>query len=468
MSRRTSTAVVAAGSRAGADDLAHPVVLEFQHPSTAIVNAPIPRSARRITWVIASMVVAMITAMGLIPVDQVVTAPGMVVAQAPTILIQPLETSIVRSIEVHEGQLVRQGQVLAHLDPTFTAADLSALTKQVSSLNAEVTRLKAEAEGKPFTYAGSEPNMVLQASLYEHRHAEFTSKTEDYTNKINELSVQISRARSDAAAYRSRLGVATNVQEMRERLEALDVGSKLSTLAAADTRAEMQRALTSAEHAAESTKLELAAMKSERDAYVQSWKGDVFQHLAESTEKLNEARELANKATLRHQLVELRSEHDAVVQTVAKVSVGSVMQSGQQFITLVPTDAPLEIEANISGRDSGFVHIADPVSIKFDTFNFTQYGAAEGQVRILSPDSFTAMAELRNPTSSLTPPPTVTEPFYRARISLDRVALHDVPGGLHVIPGMPVTADIKVGKRTILSYLLGRIVPVAQEAMREP
>ena len=46
--------------------------------------------------------------------------------------------------------------------------------------------------------------------------------------------------------------------------------------------------------------------------------------------------------------------------------------------------------------------------------------------------------------------------------------LHDVPVGFRIIPGMPVTADIKVGKRTVLQYLLGLMLPVAQEAMREP
>jgi hypothetical protein len=50
-----------------------------------------------------------------------------------------------------------------------------------------------------------------------------------------------------------------------------------------------------------------------------------------------------NKAKLRRELVGLRSEVDAIVQSVAKVSVGSVLQSGQQFITLVPYDAPLEM-----------------------------------------------------------------------------------------------------------------------------
>ena len=96
---------------------------------------------------------------------------------------------------------------------------------------------------------------------------------------------------------------------------------------------------------------------------------------------------------MRRQLVELRSELDAIVQSVAKVSVGSVLQSGQQFITLVPADAPLEIESNIVGRDTGFVHVGDPVVIKFETFPYAQYGMAEGTVRTVSPNSFTAQDE---------------------------------------------------------------------------
>jgi HlyD family secretion protein len=165
-------------------------------------------------------------------------------------------------------------------------------------------------------------------------------------------------------------------------------------------------------------------------------------------------------------LVEIRAGLDAIVQSVAKVSVGSVMQSGQQFITLVPADAPLEVEANIAGKDNGFVHVKDPVSVKFDTFPFSQYGMAEGAVRIVSPDSFNAQVEARNPTSAI--PTTNLEPFYRTRISIDRVALHGVPAGFQLTPGMPVTADIKVGQRTVLTYLLGLMLPVTQEALREP
>ena len=468
MSKTSSNALMPAQRPSGSTDPTLPAILEFQWPSTAIANAAIPRSARGIVWIITSMVAVLIAAMGLIPVDQVVTARGIVVSQSPTILVQPLEIAIVRSIDVHEGEQVRAGQLLARLDSTFTAADVATLEAQVSRLEAEVSRLKAEAEGKPFQYDRPDPNWTLESAIFAHRKAEFDSKVENFKHRYDELTSMIARARSDAAGYRDRLRAAQELEDMRTKLESMHLGSKINTLAATDNRAEMARALANSEQTAVSSARDQAALRSERDAYVQAWRSDVSQKLAEASGKLSDAHEQLNKANLRRQLVELRSDRDAIVQSVAKVSVGSVLQSGQQFITLVPADAPLEVEANISGHDSGFVHIGDPVAIKFDTFPYSQYGMAEGTVRIVSPDAFTAQDEARNPTSAVPVLPTSIEPFYRTRIAIERLALHNVIAGFHLTPGMPVTADVKVGKRTVLKYLLGWVLPVTQEGMREP
>ena len=445
-----------------------PVILEFQMPSTTITTAPVPRGARHVVWIVGSMLVVILAALGMIHVDRVVTAQGKVVARTPTLVLQPLEAAIVRSIDVHEGQAVRAGQVLAQLDPTFAAADVGALAAQVSSLQAQVSRLQAEADGQPFAYSGIEPNLALQAAIYGQRKAEYNFKLENYTQKINGLVSAIAKANSDSAGFRSRLQVATNVEQMRRDLDKLQVGSKLNTLAAMDNRAEMERNLHSSEQIAVSAQRDLAAMVAERDGYVQSWHADVSEKLADAASKLSDARESLNKAQLRKQLVELRADRDATVLTVAKVSVGSVLQSGQQFITLVPADAPLEVEANIAGRDDGFVHVGDPVSIKFDTFPFIQYGLAYGTVRTISADSFTAQDDQRNPTGAVPVMSNTTEPFYRARVTIDRVDLHGTPPDFSLMPGMPTTADIKVGKRTVLQYLLGRALPVASEGMREP
>ncbi len=451
-----------------AKDPTLPAILEFQWPSTAIVNAPVPRSARGIVWMITSMVALLILLAGVIPVDRVVTARGVVISETPTILVQPLDTSIVRSIDVREGDRVSAGQVLARLDPTFAAADQATLATQVTTLEAEVARLQAEANGKPFNYSGDDPNWLLQASIHGHRSAEFDAKLQNYKNRVDELNATISKANSDAAAYRERLQVAESVEQMRKQLAQTEAGSKLELLKASDVRAEMARALADAQQTGEAAQRDLAALLADRDAYIQGWHADASEKLAQSNSKLNDAREQLRKAQLRKQLVELHSDRDAIVQSVAKVSVGSVLQSGQHFITLVPTDAQLEVESNIAGNENGFVHVGDPVVVKFDTFPYAQYGLAYGTVRTVSPTSFNGQEEARNPTSNVPLSATAAEPFYRARISIDRVALHDVPDGFHLIPGMPVTADVKVGKRTVLGYLVGMVVPVAHEALREP
>ena len=103
MLRASSIALSLVRRRGEPTDPTLPAILEFQWPSTAIANAPVPRSARGVTWMVAAMVGAMIAAAGLIPVDRVVTARGVVVAQSPTILVQPLDTAIVCSIDVREG-----------------------------------------------------------------------------------------------------------------------------------------------------------------------------------------------------------------------------------------------------------------------------------------------------------------------------------------------------------------------------
>jgi HlyD family secretion protein len=451
-----------------------PVILEYQSPSTAIVNAPVPRVARGISWTVGSMVLACFVAMSIIKVDKVVTAQGKVIPRAAMIVVQPLETSIVRAIEVHEGEQVHAGQLLARLDPTFAAADLEALKSQVADYSAMVARMQAEVEDRPFVYSGSDPHLALQSAIFAQRKSEFTYKLEGYRQKADSLTANIAKARSDITGYQDRLEVATNLEKMRNELDRLGVGSKLNTLQAQDTRAEMQRYLNSAIQTGNSSQRDLAALIAERDGYMQSWHADIAEKLAEATSKLSDARESFNKAQLKRQLVELRADQDATVLTVARgVSPGAVLTAGQQFLSLVPANAPLEIEANIPGSEDGYVHVGDSVAIKFDTFPYTQYGMAKGVVRIISPDSFNAQDEQRNPSGSVPVPGpgaagASSAVWYRSRITLDEINLHNTPEGFHLIPGMPVSADVLVGKRTVMAYFLGRALPLVHEGMREP
>ncbi|WP_428488204.1 HlyD family type I secretion periplasmic adaptor subunit [Rhodopila sp.] len=457
-------------STAAADrhDPTLPAILEYQSPSSAIINMPMPRIARGFTMTITSMILALIVLAAVIKVDQVVTASGVVVSRAPTVVVQPLETSIVRSIDVSVGDVVHAGQVLARLDPTFAAADLGALVAQVAALQAQVSRMQAEMANRPFTYTGLEPNLAFQAAVYAQRQSEFNFKMENYRQKADSLAATLARSRADEVSYADRLNYAKTLEQMRRDLEHMNVGSKLNTLSAMDSRAEMQRNLDAARETSAGAQRDLAALIAERNGYVQSWHADVAEKLTDALAKLSDARENLNKAQLRRQLVELRAERDATVLTVGKVSVGSVLTAGQQFITLVPSDAPLEVEANIAGKDDGHVHVGDPVDIKFDTFQYSQYGLAHGVVRLVSADSFSAQDEQRNPTGAAPMQQTMGTVWYRSRITLDEINLHGTPKNFHLVPGMPIEADIRIGKQTVMHYLLGKLVPLATEGMREP
>src|SRR5262245_58672723 len=438
-------------------------MLEFELPTAALLATPVKPAARGMLWTVISLLAACATAAALVPIDMVVTAAGRVVAVQPTVVVQPLETAIVRAINVREGQVVSAGQVLAKLDPTFSAADVGALESQMRSFQAEVDRLSAEASNTPYRPSTSDSAGAVQAAMFGQRQAQYRSQIESYTQRISSLQAQLTRAQGDVKAFSERLEIAGAIESIRRELERLQVVSLMNRLTAQDQRIEMQRNLTDATGAAERASRELQQMHAERDSFEQQWKAQVNAELHERSRSLDNAKENLRKAMLRHELVELRAEQDAVVLTIAKVSVGSVMQSGDQFITLVPLASPLEIEARIAGADAGYVQDGQKVSLKFDTFPYVQYGVAQGSVRTLSADSFVGPEDAQRSTAF-----NQTAAYYKTRIAINEINMHDVPGGFQLKPGMPVTADIKVGQRNVLAYLFARVLPIGLEGMREP
>lgn len=438
-------------------------LLEFEAPTAVLLATPVQPAARSMLWTVVSLVAACLAAAALVPMDMVVAAQGRVVALQPTVVVQPLETAIVREIAVREGQTVRAGQVLARLDPTFSAADAGALGAQVGSIRPEVERLIAEANGQPYHPSASDAAAAVQVALYGQRQAQYRAQIDSYDQRIGSLKVQLERAQGDVRSFTQRLGIAGEVEAKRKELERLKVGSQMNRLIAEDLRVEMQRNLNDASGAASRASHELQQITAERVAFEQQWKGQINQELHERTRSLSNAEESLRKAALRNLLVELRAEEDAVVLSIAKVSVGAVMQSGDQFITLVPLASPLEIEARITGADAGYVRENQKVVIKFDTFPYVQYGTAEGSVRTISADSFVGAEETQRDASLKQAPA-----YYKTRIAIDAIKMHDVVGGFQLKRGMPVTADIKVGQRNLLAYLFARVLPIGLEGMREP
>jgi hemolysin D len=440
--------------------------LEFESPSAAIVATPVPALSRATNLFVFLLVVSLLLASGFIRIDKIVSASGKLVAEASNIVIQPFDRTIVESIDVRQGDTVRKGQVLARLNPTFTDADYTAIKDQVDLLDAQATRLEAEAAGLIYLPDQTNPHAELQASIFSQRASEYKHALQSYDQKINQLKIQIAGDTAQATYYRERLGLASKIEGMRQTLQEHQTGSALNTLLARDSRVTMAAALANAESDTAQAGRELVGQQAARETFVQHWNSQNSQDLADTRRRLVEAQQALSKTKLHNRLVILTAPRDAIVLSVAKISVGSVVTSAEPLMQLVPLDAPLSVEADISGISSGYVSPGDEVKIKFDTLPFLQYGTARGVVRTISADSFSPETASRDGGSTLPNRPRTL--YYRAGISLDKLSLHDTPPGFRPMPGMPVTADVKVGTHSLLSYFIDKILPVAYDGFREP
>ena len=454
------------GRRALTDEAeANVALLEFQSPTAALVAKPVPPIAHYATYVLASMLAVFLTIAGTLPIDRVVTATGRVVSQSSNILIQPLETSIVRSIDVKVGARVRAGDLLARLDPTFSGADYASLESQTKSLQAEVDRLVAEAAGRPFPGDAS-PAGALQASIYKQRNDERAFRTETYKQKIASLASAVNKAEGEIRSYTEQLRIASDMLSARQRLEREGVGSKFNTQQALSTVTESRRSLNGAIGTAAAGRQDMAALIAEQSGYLQQVQGETSKELNDASRKLADAREQLAKAKRRNDLVVMRAERDAVVLAIANVSVGSVMNAAEPFITMVPDDATLEIDAAIPATDVGFIRVGDPAVVKFDAYRFYEHGYAEGHVRVLAPDSQATPTE--GPDKPRLDAPPLGATIYRVKIAIDNMKMTNLPADFRLQPGLSAEADVKVGSRTALSYLMSRFVPALSEGMREP
>ena len=429
---------------------------------------PVPVVARMTSIWITLLVLSLLVVSAVMQVDKIVSAPGKLVSTAAMIVVQPFATSIVQSINVQEGQIVHKGDVLATLNPTFASADLTALTSQQQAYSATVARLQAQEAGLVYHADAANPASLLQVSTYDQQVGEYAATVQGYAEKIQEARTNIAGFNAQAAYYRQRLGVAENVENMRQRLQSLNVGSRIDTLAATDDRLNIAGNLASAGSSSAAAARDLASQQAGLASYRQQFRATVSQQLADAINSLTQATQALAKARLTDALLVLTAPRDAIVLSVAQTSVGAVLQSGQTFMQLVPVDAKLRVEADLSGDDSGYVHPGDQVKIKFDTLPFIQFGTADGVVLSVSPDSFNPADPYNQQVAGAALPGLPRDLYYKAEIALGALHLHDTPPGFRLVPGMPLSADVLVGKRTVMGYFTRRILPVAYDSLHEP
>jgi len=439
------------------------IVERFQSETEVFGGDEGPQWARSTVLVLALMFVAVIALLCVTRLDRVVTSVGgKIVSVNQENVLQALDPSIIKSIDVREGDEVAEGQVLATLDPTFAIADVKQLRQQVAGLEAQIARDKAQLNNEPlFIPPQTDPDLaryaLVQRAYYDQQIAQYKAQLRSFDAKILETQATVKKFNADGSHYQQREDIAHKIEEMRATLAAHGSGSQLNLYTSQDQRLEMNRTLEFDQNSLVEAEHTLASQKADRDAFVQQWSTQLSQDLVTAVANLDSAKSQLEKAEKHRDLVRVTAPQPSVILSISKVSVGSVLKQGDTLFTTMPSDAPIEAEFRILSRDVGFIRRGDRCVLKVDAFNYMEHGTAVGTVRWISDNAFTADDEGRP-----------TEAYYRSRCGVDELHFKGVPAKFRLIPGMQLQANVNVGTRSVAMYLLAGVFRVFDESMREP
>jgi hemolysin D len=454
--------------------------LEFLPAALEIVETPVSAAGRIMMGVIAVLVSVAIGWSCIGQIDIVATANGRIIPSGQVKVIQPLEIGVVKGIKVADGDHVAAGDVLIEIDPTTGAADRDRIARDLMQAELDIARLDATLA---LDAGGFVAPPSADPALADAERRQLGAQLAQHQAKIDGLDQQIAAKtaeRDQAKAMIAKLDASIPLLQAKA-----DIYNKLreNQLTSQITRLDTERQLTDTKHdrlvtahQVEGAQAQIAGLIQQRSEADAEFRRQTLEALGKATQYAAEQRQELIKAAQRTGLQELRAPVAGTVEQLSVHTIGGVVQPAQTLMVIVPDDSKLEVEALLPNRDAGFVHVSETAELKVEAFTYTRYGLLHGTVRSISRDALRKEQDAPNPDrdpsfAKSRPADGVgsgsADSAYVARISLAETAVVTEQGPMALEPGMTVTAEIKTGERSVISYLVSPFMRYRHEALRE-
>ena len=408
-------------------------------------------------------------------VDVVATASGKVIPSGNVKIIQPIEIGYVRKIHVKNGQHVEAGQLLVELDPTLAGADAAQASQGL--LTAEVIAARNSAlldhlQGRGSRFrapAGTTAEVAAtQSNFVRSSIVEYEGERASLIQQRAERAAELTGAEAEVSKLRQTLPLIEQQLAARKELTEKGYFSKIRLLEYEQQKVEHVQNIAVQEANASKARAGMANIDAQLIRLKGSFGKNAVTELSDAQEKTGLAREEVTKSVRRAEFQQLRAPVSGTVQQLAISTVGGVVQPAQALMIIVPDDAIVVVEANIMNKDIGFIREGQPVRVKLEAFNFTDYGIVPGVVESISRDAI----DMSQPSQQVQRDEQArAQPqeglVYAARIRLNKRTIR-VRGREQIIgPGLAAQAEIKTGERRIIDFLLSPISKTIDEAGRE-
>ena len=449
---------------------------DFQ-PDAIMLETHAPPVPLHIIWyIIIFLVIGFIIWACYAHVDKVVVAPGKIVTERPNIVMKPFERATIEKVHVRTGQEVKEGDLLFTFDQTTNEAELKRITEQLAAFKAHRDRLRAEIEGydKPFPLP-SNPNTfeILQHNAFEARKNSYNSRLLSYDATMARYQKTLEQLHISMEKFEARKDKLDEIEAMMKGFEDTRVVSLRDYL---NIQVQVIETAISVDQQKVSIVENEQAIKSvvaERDSFISDWHRQIYEELVEVDRNISSLEQQKIQTKQMVEYTELRAPCDAVVHEIAPFQEGSAVREAESLITLIPLEDKIEVEVFVPAKDISWVRVGQTCRVKFDTYPFQQCGTRDGKIVYISEDAFTGQENMMSEDAMTGDAggrlsKMARGATYQARIMLDPGDFRGWAKGAKIRPGMTVNAEIKVGDRTVINYIINPFVKALDESIREP
>lgn len=398
-------------------------------------------------------------------VSSAVVAPGVIRAEANRKTLKSLEGGMIEQINVREGQRVTRGQTLLQFDRTRPAAQLEVLRSSYNNLLAERARYEAELRNaSTITFppellaSANDPAVAAmlrtQQDVFQARRILTASQQEVLQQRLEQLNARIQgiNAQVSSTDEQSRL-IGEELKGMRElnekgfaplnRVRALERTAASLGGTKGGAVAEISRTRESIGEA----RIELAKVRQERIS-------EAAEALRELEVKMADLLPRLRAAEQSFQQTVIAAPVDGYVLNLTQFTEGGVAAPGEPLMDVVPSDAPLVIDARVRPQDIDQVTAGMQARVRLSAISARL--SPEVQADVVSVSADRKLDERSN------------EPYFLAQVRIRPDEMKKFAGkNVRLNPGMPADTYILTGDRTILDFLIGPLRDTLKDSMRE-
>ena len=450
--------------------------MKHVHPKEFALQEPLSNAARatersfrlwpRILSGVALVVLLVIGCGGwaaLARLEGAVVAAGTVKVDQNLKEVQHRDGGIVKTLSFRQGDLVKEGQVLATLDDVQIKAELLIVRSQLGEALGRQARLIAERDNlSSIEFPADLQRISSAADIVIHGESRlFAGNKLGRDSQKEQLELSINQTLEEIRGMEARL--AAKEQELklvgaeRDKLDALFerkiveytrvYSAHRDWVRILGERGEISAGIARAKVRASEIKVQVIAVDQNASTEAQRDLRTVDARISELSE-----RRLAIEDRLSR--TEIRAPVSGYVNELFVHTVGGVITPAAKIATIVPQSAELKFEIRISPADIDQVREGYPARIRLTAFNRNTTPEMKGTVVMVSP------ASARDPTNG--------QEHYVAYVNLipTEETLAKL-NGIRLLPGMPAEVFISTQERTVASYLTKPFTDQMNRAFRE-